>query len=171
MTGLILETDRLVLRQPAPKDMDALTEFYVSERSRYAGGHVIRPRAWGNGAMILGHWQVRGFGLWAVTEKGDDTALGMVGPYYPDGWPETEVGWVLFAGSEGKGFAFEAAKAAIADARSRLGWTSIVHYIAPQNTRSIRLAEKLGAAVDESAVQPKPDQPCLVYRQPKPEAA
>lgn len=170
MTGLTLETDRLVLRQPAPKDMDAMTEFYVSERSQYAGGYVIRPRAWSNGAMILGHWQVRGFGLWAVTKKGDDTALGMVGPYYPDGWPETEIGWVLFEGCEGKGYAGEAATAAIADARNRLGWTDIVHYIAPENARSIRLAEKLGATVDANATPPKPDVPCLVYRQPKPEA-
>lgn len=166
---MVLETDRLHLRPPAIRDVPALTDFYVSERSQYAGGHVPRARAWSNAAAMLGHWQVRGYGLWAVTEKDEDTALGLVGPYYPDGRPETEIGWVLFEAAEGRGIAAEAARATITDARQRLGWTEIVHYIAPENARSIALAERLGATLDTDAVQPNPDAPCLVYRQPNPE--
>lgn len=164
--SLRLETQRLILRPPAPRDVPAMTEFYVSERSQYAGGFVSRARAWGHAAAILGHWQIRGYGLWMVTEKADDTGLGMVGPYCPDGRPETEIGWCLFEAAEGRGIAAKAARAAIADARARLGWTEIVHYIAPENTRSIALAERLGAVLDIAAAQPKPDTPCLVYRQP-----
>ena len=87
--SLRLETQRLILRPPAPRDVPAMTEFYVSERSQYAGGFVSRARAWGHAAAILGHWQIRGYGLWMVTEKADDTGLGMVGPYCPDGRPES----------------------------------------------------------------------------------
>ena len=126
-----------------------------------------RPRAWTNSVALIGHWAVRGYGLWAVTEKGSDDALGFVGPYNPDGWPETEVGWVLFEAAEGRGIAAEAAKAALKDARDRLGWTDIVSYIAPENARSITLAEKLGAKRDPDAVLPFPDVPCLVYRHPE----
>ncbi len=163
----VLTTERLTLRRPEPRDVPALTEFYVSERSRYAGGNVVRPRAFSNACAVLGHWQARGYGLWAVTMTGDDKALGMVGPYYPDGWPETEFGWVLFDGAEGKGIALEAARVALADVRETHGWTDIVHYIARENARSIVLAEKLGAKLDPDAPQPKPESPCLVYRQPK----
>lgn len=167
----ILETERLRLRPPSPADVPAAIEFYVSERSQYAGGHVPRFRAWTNATALLGHWAVRGYGLWAVTEKGDDTALGFVGPYYPDGWPENEIGWVLFDGAEGRGIAKEAAIAARDHAQKVLGWRDIVSYIAPENTRSIRLAERLGCARDPDAAVPKPDDPCLVYRHPKPELA
>lgn len=167
MSDLRLETERLVLRRPEPKDADAIIAFYMSERSQYAGGHVPSFRAWTNFTAILGHWQVRGYGLWAVTTKDSDDIIGLVGPYFPTGWPETELGWLMFDGAEGKGFATEAARAAIADARSRLGWTDIVHYIAHQNTRSIALAERLGATLDNDAQVPKPEEPCLVYRQPE----
>ena len=162
----VLETERLRLRPPTPDDVPAAIEFYMSERSKHAGGNVPRFRAWTNATAMLGHWAVRGYGLWAVTSKNDDTILGMVGPYYPDGWPETEVGWVLFDGAEGKGIASEAAQAALDDARTRLGWTNIVSYIAPENTRSIHTAERLGATRDPDAAVPKPDDPCLVYRHP-----
>lgn len=169
-TPRTISTARLTLRQPAPRDAAAVVAFYMSERSQYAGGHVSRMNAWRNFAAVLGHWQIRGFGLWAVTRTGDDTILGLVGPFYPDGWPETEIGWLMFDGAEGQGYAAEAARAVIADTRATLGWSDIVHYIAPQNTRSIALAERLGATLDPNAAQPKPDSPCLVYRQPQPEA-
>lgn len=163
---LVLETERLVLRRPAACDVPALTAFYRSERSQYSGGHVPHARAWSNAVAMLGHWEARGYGLWAVTEKGDDAALGLVGPYFPDGRPETELGWVLFEQAEGKGIAYEAARAARDHARSHLGWTEIVSYIDKRNARSIALAQRLGAALDPDAPQPNPDDPCLVFRHP-----
>ncbi|MEL7150419.1 MAG: GNAT family N-acetyltransferase [Pseudomonadota bacterium] len=162
-----LQTERLVLRRPNGDDAAAIMAFYNTERSQFTGGNLGRFNAWKQTAAMLGHWEVAGFGLWAVTARGSDDILGLVGPFYPDGWPETEIGWVMFDGAEGKGYAFEAAKAALSDARARLGWRDIVHYIAPENTRSITLAERLGAARDAEAATPKPDDPCLVYRQPR----
>lgn len=164
---MTLQTERLVLRQPNGGDADAIMAYYNTERSQYTGGNLGRFNAWKQTAAMLGHWDIAGYGLWAVTARGNDDILGLVGPFYPEGWPETEIGWVVFEGSEGKGYAFEAAKAALADARSRLGWRDIVHYIAPENARSIKLAERLGAVRDPDAATPKPDDPCLVYRQPK----
>ncbi|WP_299926515.1 GNAT family N-acetyltransferase [uncultured Pelagimonas sp.] len=161
-----LHTDRLILRRPNGSDAAATTAFYQTERAQYVGGNVPEFRAFSNFCALLGHWEVRGYGLWAVTTKTSDDIIGLVGPYYPQGWPETEIGWLMFDGSEGRGYAAEAAKAAIADARTRLGWTDIVHYIAPQNARSITLAERLGARHDPNATVPKPEDPCLVYRQP-----
>lgn len=161
-----LSTERLILRPPAPKDAAATTAFYQTERSQYVGGYVPEFRAFSNFCAMLGHWDVRGYGLWAVTTKDSDDIIGLVGPYYPQGWPETEIGWLMFDGSEGKGYAFEAAQVAIQDAHDTLGWTNIVHYIAPENARSITLAERLGAQRDPNATVPKPEDPCLVFRQP-----
>ncbi|WP_299935690.1 GNAT family N-acetyltransferase [uncultured Pelagimonas sp.] len=161
-----LHTDRLILRRPNGSDAAATTAFYQTERAQYVGGNVPEFRAFSNFCALLGHWEVRGYGLWAVTTKTSDDIIGLVGPHHPQGWPESEIGWLMFDGSEGRGYAAEAAKAAITDARTRLGWTDIVHYIAPQNARSITLAERLGARHDPNATVPKPEDPCLVYRQP-----
>ena len=167
---LTLETDRLILRPLGPQDAEGVVAFYMDERSSMVGGVL---NEWDAGKMfyfLLGHWVHRGYGLWAVTLKGDDTAIGMVGPFFPLTRPETEIGWVMLtAEAEGKGYAAEAARAAIDDAWSRLGWTEMVHYIDPTNAASIKLAERLGAYLDEDAEQPHKSSPCLVYRQPHPE--
>lgn len=171
MTTMTLQTDRLILRPLGPQDADAVVSFYMDERSSMVGGVLDE---WNAGKMfyfLLGHWAHRGYGLWAVTAKGDDTVIGMVGPFFPLARPEAEIGWVMLtAEAEGKGYAAEAAQAAIDDAWTRLGWTEMVHYISPENTRSIALAEKLGAVPDKNAVQPNADNPCLVYRQAAPDA-
>ena len=161
-----IETERLVLRAPEGQDVQALTEFYISERSAMAGGNVSHSEAVTRAYSILGHWVHRGYGLFAITRKGEKFAIGMAGPYYPLGRPETEVGWVLFQGAEGNGYASEAAKATIHFAKTTLHWSNIVHYINIGNERSISVAERLGSRLDPDAQQPKPERPCLVYRQP-----
>lgn len=166
-----IETQRLVLRKPNPSDVESLALFYNSSRSSMAGGNVRFSESVTRAYAVLGHWAHRGYGLFAITRKGEDTAIGMAGPYYPLGRPETEVGWILFDGAEGFGYATEAARAAVRFARDTLQWTEVVHYIDGRNTRSIAVAERLGAYLDESAVQPKPDRPCLVYRQPSRQGA
>lgn len=166
----VLETERLIMRKPAARDMDAILAFYQSERSVMAGGHISEGRAWRQAAAIIGHWDIRGFGLFAVTEKPSDEIVGLVGQWYPGDWPETEIGWLVFDGSEGRSIAYEAALAARAHAYTTIGWTTAVSYIDENNTRSVALAERLGCTFDPAAPQPKPDQPCLIYRHPSPEA-
>jgi len=71
--------------------------------------------------------------------------------------------------TEGRGIAYEAAKAAIAHAFDGLNWRTAVSYIHPENQRSIALAKKLGAILDHHAKVPDPANPCLVYRHLNPE--
>ncbi len=169
LTGIpVIETERLVLRGPEPRDCDGFCAFMTSERSRYAGGVLDRPAAWRAFGVELGHWPLRGCGMWAVTMKGVDTCLGLVGCWYPDGKPERELGWILWEYAEGKGVAFEAAAASRDYAYRELGWDTAVSYIAPENARSIALAERLGAVRDDDADRPSPED--LVYRHPAPEA-
>ncbi|MEV8466246.1 GNAT family N-acetyltransferase [Fluviibacterium sp. DFM31] len=164
-----LTTERLILRRPAPDDWPTFQGWAMSDRAAMAGGRKDLGGAWRQFASVLGHWQIRGFGMWALTRPGDDTCFGMVGPWFPADWPETELGWILFDGAEGQGYASEAARAARRHAYDVLGWSTAVSYIEPDNLRSIAVAERLGATLDPQAAQPKPDTPQLVYRHPGPE--
>ncbi|NCO86458.1 MAG: GNAT family N-acetyltransferase [Rhodobacterales bacterium] len=167
----MLQTERLVLRRPLPGDWPAFHDFMMSDRSTAFGSHGNLGRAFRAFAAELGHWEIFGYGMWAVTRRGEETCIGLVGPWTPPDWPEREVGWmILSAAAEGTGIATEAARAAIAHAYGTLGWDTVVSYIGPENVRSARLAEKLGARRDAEAPQPYPDAPVLVYRHPRPEA-
>lgn len=167
-----LETARLILRPPVPGDWQAFHDFMMSDRSQAFGSHRDLARAFRSFAAELGHWQIFGYGMWAVTQRGDDTCRALIGPWTPPDWPEPEVGWmVLDEAAEGTGLATEAARAAITHAYAVLGWPTAVSYIGAENARSIRLAEKLGATLDPAAPQPKPETPVLVYRHPRPEGA
>ena len=165
----VLETERLVLRGPEPKDEAGYVAFFASERGRFVGGNGTRSLGWLAFASEVGHWTLRGFGMWAVTLRGSDDCLGFVGCWFPGGNPEREIGWQVWPEAEGKGIAFEAALAARTHAYGTLGWDGAVSYIDHGNTRSIRLAERLGAVRDDDAERPVGDE-CLVYRHPAPEA-
>lgn len=168
----VLETDRLTLRAPQASDWDAFAAFLGDDRSQFIGGPLSRDRAWRSFGHIIGHWVLRGFGLFVFCDKTTGAPLGIAGPYFPEGWAEREIGWsVLSAEAEGQGYAREAAIAARAHAFATLGWTTAVSYIAPDNSRSIALAKRLGATLDATATLPDlPDwDGTLVFRHPSPE--
>jgi len=144
-----LETERLILRPPAIQDVDAWVQFFGSDRSKFVGGPVRPDQAWRILALEVGHWVLRGFGRWALTEKGGDgPAIGIVGLWFPDGFAEHELGWDLFDGATGKGHATEAARAARDYAYGTLGWDTVTSMIDPANTASAAVATRLGAAYD-----------------------
>ena len=168
LTGIpVLETERLVLRGPKPHDQDGYLAFAMSDRAQFIGQCKTIGEAWRSFAKEFGHWTILGYGMWSVTKKGDDSCVGMVGCWYPEGWPAQELGWSLWKEAEGKGIAEEAARAVRNHAYSVLGWTTAVSYIDPANARSIALAERLGCTLDTQA--PRPDPEDLVYRHPSPE--
>lgn len=168
----VLETARLVLRAPRAGDYEPFAAFLTSDRARHVGGPVTRALAWRAMGHLTGHWVHRGFGMFIFADRAaPDTPLGMAGPWFPEGWPEHEIGWSVWApAAEGRGLAHEAAQAARAHAFGALGWDTAVSYIDPGNARSIALAERLGAVRDAGAAYPDPDKPCLVYRHSAPEA-
>ncbi|WP_299208122.1 GNAT family N-acetyltransferase [uncultured Tateyamaria sp.] len=170
LTGTpILTTERLTLRVPQPQDAETFIAFYKTDRAKYVGGPKDDRRGWDFFCTEIGHWVMNGFGMFVVTYHNDDTPLGIVGHWYPNTWPEKEVGWVLFdAKHEGKGIAFEAATACIDHAWNTLNWDTIVSYIAHGNDASVALAERLGAVRDDKAEEPGKE--AYVYRHPRPTA-
>jgi len=167
MTSPVIETKRLRLRKPRPEDADHIVAFYQTERSQFVGGPCEAPDAWRKSAMLLGHWLMRGYGLFTVERKDSAKPIGLIGPWYPLGWADHEIGWHLWdAADEGHGFATEAATAARDWCRANLGWTRIVSYIAEGNDASIAVATRMGAVLDPNAAQPNSG-PCLVYLHPE----
>ena len=152
---MILETERLLLRPFRPADIDPYAEMCadseVMEFLNATGSPISRADAWRQLAMYLGHWELRGFGTWAVEERGTGAFVGRVGLHFPEGWPDRELGWTIARKFWGRGYASEAARAAIAHAFGTLGWTHLVSLIHPNNHRSARLAERLGYHVHGSA--------------------
>lgn len=167
----VIETDRLRLRAPVAGDWPHWRSFAMSERAQYIGGPYEEKMAWRGFAHVTGMWVLRGYGSFVITAKGDDTPLGMAGPWHPIEWPEREIGWTLWTpDAEGKGYAYEAARAARDHAFRDLGWDTAVSYIDVGNDRSVALALRLGAVHDAAATPPHTEKPMLVYRHSRTEA-
>lgn len=165
-----VETARLILRAPEARDFEAIAAFFADEaRSWGFGGPKSRNEAWRWFASNIGHWALHGYGFWTVETKDGDQIIGIVGLWNPEDWPEPELGWVMFAGSEGKGFAYEAAKAARAHAYGPMGFTTLTSNIVPGNARSVALAERLGAWHERDFTNVTHDTE-MAYRHPSPEA-
>lgn len=145
------ETERLVLRQLQGSDFETYAQIFADpEVMRYLGvgptmgKPMSRSDAWRSLAIMLGHWQIRGYGMWAVVEKASGRFVGRVGLHNPEGWPGLEVGWTLGREHWGRGFATEAGQAAMQYAFEVLDFPHILSVIHPENRGSIRVAERLG---------------------------
>ena len=118
---------------------------------RFLGGKTwTRLEAWRHIATVLGHWQLRGFGLWAVEEAESGAFVGRVGFIHPDGWPGFELGWTLARPFWGKGYATEAAQRALEYAFTELDRDHVISLIHPKNTASLAVAERLGETYEET---------------------
>jgi RimJ/RimL family protein N-acetyltransferase len=162
----VIETRRLVLRAPEPEDYPDFKATFSSYRSRFMGGPLNRYEAWMLYAAEIGHWNIRGFGMWMIHDKTTDATYGMAGGWFPAGWPEREIAWIIWPDKAGHGFALEATHAARAHLYGAGGWDGAVSYIDPKNLDSIRLAERLGATKDHAAATI--DGNDAVYRHPSP---
>ena len=143
-----VETERLILRAPRADDLDAYAAFGASDRSRGVGGPYTRDQSFQRLCGLIGHWHVRGYGRWMLEEKSSGQPMGVVGLFFPEDWPEPEIGWSVFDAAEGKGYAYEAACAARAYAYDILGWETVVSLTVDGNTRSEALAKRMGATLD-----------------------
>lgn len=167
MLAPLIETDRLRLRPYRPEDFPHLLALYETDRAAFIGGKLSPRQVWDGFMNCIGQWAVLGIGGWAVEETSSGLLVGEVAVHRPVDYPEVELGWLLFDGFEGRGYAHEAAFAARYWAFSERNLSSIVSYIDRDNTRSIRLAERLGARLDPRALTPNGDA-CLVYRHDRP---
>ncbi|MTI74938.1 MAG: GNAT family N-acetyltransferase [Stenotrophomonas sp.] len=166
---LRLETERLLLRPPCAEDFDAFAAFCADPLPMQHLGGVQAPSvAWRSLATMAGSWHLLGYSMFSVIEKDSGRWVGRAGPWQPHGWPGPEVGWSIVPDRWGRGYAPEAARAAIDWAFDVLGWEQVIHTIAPDNRNSQAVARKLGARVLRHARLPPPHEVDVqVWGQPR----
>jgi RimJ/RimL family protein N-acetyltransferase len=149
-----LLTPRLELRLFAPADHEPYARICADPQvMRYIGaGQPNTPEiTWRSMAAMLGHWVLKGYGLWAVQMR-HGPLIGHAGFIDVPGWPGFELAWLLGREHWGHGYAREAAGAARDIAFGTLRRERVISLIRPQNEPSIRLAQALGA-VNEGEVE------------------
>jgi len=159
----VIKTERLLLRPYRLEDFQHLLALYETDRAAFIGGKLKPRQIWDGFMNCVGMWPILGLGGWAVEDAASGALVGEVAVHRPVDYPETELGWLLFAGHEGRGYAQEAATAARDWAFEEAGLSTLVSYIDRDNARSIRVAERLGATLDPAARTPNGD-PCHVFR-------
>jgi len=148
--AIALRTSQLVLRPWRDEDIADFAEMSadpvvmeyllpLSERGLSADTWVARKRA---------HWEEHGFGQWVVELPGEASFIGVVGletvSYDAHFTPAVEVAWRLVRAYWGRGYATEAAKAALDYGFGEVGLGEIVALTVPANQRSRRVTERLG---------------------------
>jgi RimJ/RimL family protein N-acetyltransferase len=156
-SGLRIETERLILRPTAAEDFEGWAALMADEENaKHVGGPQPRAVAWRGFLSMAGSWAIQGYGMFSVIEKSTGRWIGRLGPWYPEGWPGTEVGWGIVRDAWGQGYAPEGAAAAMDWAFDTLGWTTIIHSIAPDNLASRAVARKLGSTLLGPGHLPEP---------------
>jgi RimJ/RimL family protein N-acetyltransferase len=163
MSGLQIETPRLLLRPFREDDLDDLARLNADAKlMRYIGSGVTLDRnaTWRQIATFLGHEFLRGYSILAIEDRATGKLLGRSGPWFPLGWPMLEVGWLVDQAHQGRGIATEAGRWTLDWCFGSLGVTQACSIIHPANVASARVAEKLGGRhvgqVDDPAVFGKP---------------
>lgn len=161
-----IETPRLILRPPHPEDFPAYRAMVGSPRAVFMGGPFDGWAAWGMFCHEIAMWTMFGHGGLIIDRRNNGVAVGVVeindGPLFP----EKELGWMLYEGHEGHGFATEAASAVRDWGFRTLKLPTLVSYVDPRNHRSIAVAKRLGGMRDDAAARQDPED--VVFRYPAP---
>ncbi len=169
-----IESERLRLRRWLPEDHAPFARICTDpEVMRHIGDGSVRTADEASRAIerFEEDWARRGFGLFAVEVKESGTFIGFTGlsapEFLPEVLPAAEIGWRLARSSWGRGYASEAAGAALAFGTEDLGLTEIVSICQTANGASMRIMEKLGLAFDRRTTDPTCGRQVEVYRLPK----
>ena len=142
-----LETERLILRPFREADAAAFCGLMQDpDVVRFIGDGLV-PSAedcWRAVAGWLGHWMLRGYGPWAVTDRQTGAFMGRAGIHFPEGWPGPELGYTFGKTFWGHGYATEAARAARDWAFTERDFPELISLIDPMNTASIGVATRVG---------------------------
>lgn len=147
-----IETERLILRGHTPEDFPAYAAMWADPVvTRFLGGAPLAEEdAWAKYLRVAGHWALLGYGFWSIVEKASGHRVGEAGIINmkrdtdPSFRGVPEIGWGLLPAVHGKGYATEAAKAILRWAEDHFGKVRMVCIIDPDNTPSLRVAERCG---------------------------
>lgn len=144
-----LITDRLVLRSWLARDVGPYTAMAADpEMSRYTGSPASEAAVWRMTAFQIGHWALRGYGMWIAEDRPTGQFVGRVGLYEEYGWAGLEVAWTIRRDRWGDGLATEGGAAALEYGFATTDRDHIISIIHPDNAASSRVAQKLGLTID-----------------------
>lgn len=146
-----IETERLIMRAFREEDFEAYAAMMADPmvtRFLSDGQPLSRFDAWRQMAMMMGHWALRGFGIWAVESRETGEFMGRIGCFMPEGWAGFEIGYTLAQRFWRRGYAREGAAASLRYARETLGRRDIISVIREGNEGSVAVARSLGAELD-----------------------
>ena len=146
-----LLTERLFLRKFRESDFTAIHDYYSDEEcTRYTTFRPLQEfESWQKLAALLGHWQLRHYGSYALEERTSGKVIGLAGLDYPYDWPEPEIQWGLARAWWGKGFASEAVRAIKRMTALYLPELPLISLIHPNNINSSNLAKATGAVFEK----------------------
>ena len=144
----VLETDRLLLRRLTIADAGFILAL-VNEPSylRFIGDKGVRTLEDARQYILTGpvaSYERFGFGLYLTALKESEVPIGVCGLIKRETLPDVDIGFAFLPAYWGKGYAYEAAAAVMAQARSRFALTRIVAITTPDNESSIKVLGKLG---------------------------
>lgn len=164
MSGPVLKTERLLLRPWCDEDLAPFAAMNADpEGMRYFPATLSHAESDALAGRILEGFAARGFGNWAVEVPGVTPFVGFVGLSVPrfeaPFMPCVEIGWRLARACWGKGYATEAARAALAFGFGNLKLPEIVSFTVVANLPSRRVMERLGMRHDPSGDLTTPRSP------------
>lgn len=142
----ILQTERLRLVAFSEKHFDDYAAMLADpESTRWIndGQALDRMNAWRSMAMLLGHWELRGHGMWALERASDGIFVGRAGLMRPEGWPDVELGWMLKREHRHHGYATEASQAVLDFAWTKLKLPRVISLVRKGNEASLGVVRRL----------------------------
>jgi RimJ/RimL family protein N-acetyltransferase len=148
-----IATERLLLREWQKRDLEPFAEM---NGDPLVMEHFPRTLTRGDSDALVGRirasWAANGYGLWAVATRADDTFLGFTGlalhTFEAPFTPAVEIGWRFARGAWSRGYATEAATAALRYGFETVGLPEILSWTAATNQGSRRLMERIGLIRD-----------------------
>lgn len=152
MLAPTLETQRLILRSPCADDYNAYKIFYRDKIASQAyGGPLTDFLSWKKLAADIGHWHLKGFGMWSIEERLTGQMVGGCGLVWPESYPRSELTWWILPTARRKGYAFEASKKVVEFGYNTLKWDRVETHMNDENHAARNLVFKLDGQFLERA--------------------
>ena len=144
---IILETDRLILREMTEEDDFFMYDLLNSDGwLEFIGDRNIKTVEDARNHILNNYikmYETHGFGLWVVVRKSDSTCIGTCGLIKRPSLADVDIGFAFLSEYMGEGYAYEAATASMNYGYEVMDMNRIVAITIPENKRSIHLLQKL----------------------------